>query len=184
MLASLGWGLTNRMGIQRCRKRQSTHGGRLSLFLTLMTLRTGSACDNLYISWKPKNTFLLYLMDSQPKVLFYGNSLVLAGVQATFKGYAGFEVIALPKPTTERELLAFDASVVVFDMGALESEILFAQMQELPGVLLIGVDPESHEVLLTGQAACSISLEQITQIVRDLIRPRVAQPSSPPANSP
>jgi hypothetical protein len=120
-------------------------------------------------------------MDSQPKVLFYGNSLVLAGVQATFKGYAGFEVMALDKPATERELLAFDPSVVVFDMGAMESEFLCAQMQELPGVLLIGVDPESHEVLLTGQAACYISLEQITQIVRDLIGFRVMHPVSPPA---
>ena len=120
-------------------------------------------------------------MDSQPKVLFYGNSLVLAGVQATFKGYAGYEMIALDEPATGTELLAFDPSVVVFDMGALKSDFLLAQMYELPGVLLIGVDPESHEVLLTGQAACSISLEQITQIVRELIRPRVVQPVSPPA---
>jgi hypothetical protein len=118
-------------------------------------------------------------MDSQPKILFYGNSLVLAGVQATFKDYAGFEVIALDKPASEGELLAFDPSVIVFDMGALESEFLCAPMQQLPGVLLIGVDPESHEVLLTGQAVCSISLEQITQIVRDLIGSRVVQPISP-----
>ena len=66
-------------------------------------------------------------------------------------------------------------------MRALESEFLLAQMQELPGFLLIGVDPESHEVLLTGQAVGSILLEQITQIVRDLIRPRVVHPASPPA---
>lgn len=119
-------------------------------------------------------------MDSQPKVLFYGNSLVLAGVQATFKGYAGFDVIALDRPATERELFALDPSVVVFDMGALESEFLCAPMQELPGVLLIGVHPESHEVLLTGQAVCSISLEQITQIVRDLIESRVVHAASHP----
>ena len=118
-------------------------------------------------------------MDSQPKVLFYGNSLVLAGVQATFQGYAGFEVIALDPSATEKELLACDPSVVVFDMGALESEFLFAHMQGLPRVLLVGVDPESHEVLLTGQAACSISLEQITQIVCDLIEPRGVPPGSP-----
>jgi len=67
-------------------------------------------------------------MDSQPKVLFYGNSLVVAGVQATFKRQVGFEVIALEQPATERELLAFDPNVVVFDMGALEAESLLAQM--------------------------------------------------------
>jgi len=146
-----------------------------------MTLQTLAARANLYIYRNLKTPILLYLMDSQTKVLFYGNSLVLAGVHATFKGYAGFEVIASDKPATQKEILAFDPSVVVFDMGTLESEILFAQMHELPGVLLIGVDPESHEVLLTGQAACSISLEQITQIVHDLIQPRIVQPISPPA---
>ena len=116
-------------------------------------------------------------MDSQHKVLFYGNSLDLAGVQATFKGYPGFETIALDQPTTQTELLVLNPTVVVFDMGALESEFLLAQMQELPGLLLIGVDLESHEVLLTGQAVCSISLEQITQIMRGLI----GCPVPPPA---
>jgi hypothetical protein len=112
-------------------------------------------------------------MDSQQhKVLLYGNSLVLAGVQATFKDYPGFETIALDRPTTQTELLVLNPAVVVFDMGVLESEFLVAQMQEWPGLLLIGVDPVSHEVLLTGQAACSISLEQITKIVRDLVKPR------------
>src|SRR5262245_15623533 len=120
-------------------------------------------------------------MDSQHKVLFYGNSLVLAGVQATFKDYPGFETIALDEPTTQTELLVLNPTLVVFDMADLESEFLLAQMQELPGLLLMGVDPESHEVLLTGQAVCSISLEQITQIVRDLIGPRVVHPAPPPA---
>jgi hypothetical protein len=119
-------------------------------------------------------------MDSQHKVLFYGNSLVVAGAQATFKGYPGFETIALDQPTTQTELLVLNPTVVFFDMRALESDFLLAQMQELPGLLLVGVDPESHEVLLSGQAACSITLEQITHIVRDLIVPRVVQPLSPP----
>ena len=122
-------------------------------------------------------------MDRQPKILFYGNSLVLAGVQATFKRISEVDVIALDKPATETELLAFDPSMIVFDMRALEPEFQYAQLQELPGVLLIGFDPESHEVLLTGQAVCSISLEQITQIVRNLIGTRVVHPVYPPAQS-
>ena len=116
-------------------------------------------------------------MDSQHKVLFFGNSLVLAGVHATFKGYPGFEAIALDKPTTHAEVIALDPAVVIFDMGSSESEFLLTQMQQLPGLLLIGVDPESHEVLLTGQAVCSISLEQITQIVHDVIGRPVLPPS-------
>jgi hypothetical protein len=117
-------------------------------------------------------------MDSQPKVLIYGNSLVLAGVHAGFQRSPGFETIALDQPTTQTELLVLNPTVVVFDMGASDSEFLLAQMQELPGLLLIGVDPESHEVLLTGQAVCSISLEQLTQLMRDLIGCPVPPPAS------
>ena len=120
-------------------------------------------------------------MPQTHKVLFYGNSLVLAGVQATFNRYPGFETIALDQPTTQTELLLLNPEVAVIDMGALESEFLLAQMQELPGLLLIGVDPESHEVLLTGQAVCSISLEQITQFVRNFLVPGHVHSASPTA---
>lgn len=120
-------------------------------------------------------------MDSQHKVLFYGNSLVLAGVQATFKGCPGFETIAVDQPTTQTELLVLNPNVVVFDLSAFKSEALLTQMQALPGLLLIGVDPESHEVLLTGQAVSSITLDQLTRILRDFLGSRVALPVSPPA---
>jgi len=120
-------------------------------------------------------------MDNQHKILFYGNSLVLAGVQETFKGYTGFETIALDQRTTQEELLVLNPAVVVFDMGDLESEFLIAQTKQLPDLLLIGVDPQSHEVLLTGQATGSISLEQITQIVWNLAGPRLGNPAAPTA---
>lgn len=120
-------------------------------------------------------------MDNQHKILFYGNSLVLAGVQETFKGYPGFETIALDQQTTQEELLVLNPTAVVFEMRDLESEFLIAQSQQLPGLLLIGLDSESHEVLLTGQATCSISLEQITQIVWNLIGLRVGDSGSPTA---
>ena len=121
--------------------------------------------------------YSIALMDSQPKVLFYGNSLVLAGVQATFKSDPRVETIALDQPTTQKELLVLNPTVVVFDLGASESDFLLAQMQELPGLLLIGVDAETHEVLLTGQAACSITPYQISQIVRNWVRPEIVNPN-------
>jgi hypothetical protein len=116
------------------------------------------------------------------KVLFYGNSLVLCGIQATLKTDPGFEVLALDSAVTQTELMAFDPSVVIFDLGALGTEFLLAQTQALPDLLLIGVDAESHEVLLTGQAASSIPLEQITQIVRTWVRPGGGKSVSPPAH--
>ena len=97
-----------------------------------------------------KILYISCLQHKQPKVWFDGNSLVLAEAYVTFKGIAEIRVIALDRPAIETELLAFDPSMIFFGTRALESEFLYAQLQELPGVLLIGVDLESHEVLLIG----------------------------------
>jgi hypothetical protein len=105
-------------------------------------------------------------METRQKILIYGNSLALSCIQASLRTCPSFDVIA-PNPTADQaELLAPPPDVIIFDMGAVQSEFLLAQMQSLPGLLLIGIDPESHEVLLTGQAAHSISLDQIAQILR------------------
>ena len=122
-------------------------------------------------------------MDTLQKVMFYGNSLVLCGIQASLKTCPGFEVIAFDRAVNQTELLAFDPSVVIFDLGAFESEFLLAQTRALPHLLLIGVDAESHEVLLTGQAVSSITLDHITQIVRNWVRPSASEPVSPTAKS-
>lgn len=104
-------------------------------------------------------------METRQRVLLCGDSLVLAGLQAGLTAWPCLEVTAQQGLATEAELLAAAPSVVIFDLGAIQSEFLLAQMQAQPDLLLIGIDPESHEVLLTGQAARSIALDQIVQIV-------------------
>ncbi len=105
-------------------------------------------------------------MVTRQKILFYGNSLMLSGIRASMQTCSWLDVIALNGTATEAELLASCPNVVIFDMGAIQPEFLLTRLQTLPGLLLIGIDPESHEVLLTGQAAGSISVEQIEQLVR------------------
>jgi len=117
-------------------------------------------------------------METRQKVLVYGDSLVLAAVEASLRACPWFEVMAVNGPAAEADLLASGPSVVIFDMGAGRPESLLARIQAQPGLLLIGIDPESHEVLLTGQAAGSITVDQIAHIVRgqeaDPVRPSCA----------
>jgi hypothetical protein len=68
-------------------------------------------------------------------------------------------VIAPDGQPTEEQLLAQGPSVVIIDMGAVQPE------SALPDRLLIGIHPESHALLLTGQAAHLITLDQLTQIL-------------------
>jgi hypothetical protein len=123
--------------------------------------------DAFDITKAARNCYTVRIMKTRQKVLFYGNSLVLAGLQASLRACPCFEVIALDGPAAGGELLAPGPSVVIFDLGAVRHEFPLAQMQSQPGVLLIGIDPESHEVLLTGQAAGSIALRQIAEIVQN-----------------
>ncbi len=106
------------------------------------------------------------MKQKRQKVLIYGNSLMLAGMQTSLRACPELQVIVLDEPASEAELLASDVSVVIYDAAAIQSEILLTQMQAQPDLLLMGIDPETHEVLLAGQKAGSIALEQILQIVR------------------
>ena len=115
--------------------------------------------------------------------MLYGNSLILAGLEASLRACSFLDVIGLDGPATQATFLASSPNVVIFDMAAIQPEFLLAQTQALPGLLLIGIDPESHAVLLTGQAARSITLDQIMQIVLsqakdDLHRPSMGEVSA------
>jgi hypothetical protein len=105
-------------------------------------------------------------MGTRQKILLYGSSLVLAGMQAGLKESPLFDVIAIGQPAAREDLSAVDPSVIIFDLGAFQEETILEQVQARPGLLLIGIDAESHRVLLTGQGASSISLDQISLIVR------------------
>lgn len=106
-------------------------------------------------------------MESRLKVLFYGNSLVLFGMQAGLRTCPNFEVISLDALSSEADLLAQSPNVVIYDLSAAQSEWVITRLQAQPGLLLIGVDPERHDVLLTGQAVGSITLSQITQFMQN-----------------
>jgi hypothetical protein len=57
-----------------------------------------SCLQTLVIQNKTGNSLKSYVSNMKKQFFFYGNSLVLAGVQATFKGYPGFDTIALVQP--------------------------------------------------------------------------------------
>ena len=114
-------------------------------------------------------------MEKIQRVMVYGNTLVLAGIEASLSLDPDCEVIGHALTANQPELSKLQPDIVVFDLAAVPPEYLLEQLPSQPDLLLIGIDPESHEVLLTGQAAGSITLEQITQIMRnqrtDPVRP-------------
>ncbi|OGC89371.1 MAG: hypothetical protein A2W25_10530 [candidate division Zixibacteria bacterium RBG_16_53_22] len=125
-------------------------------------------------------------MEKKQRVIVYGNTVVLAGIEAKIRLDPNTEVIGHAKTGCLKDLVELHPDIFIFDVDDVQSEFLRAQVQSQPDILLIGIDPESHEVLLTGQAARSITLDQIIKIVRSRDRPsaEMAIPPPNPGNGP
>ena len=75
--------------------------------------------------------------------------MILAGIQASLEARADCEVLAID-PTQETRLEAFRSlcpATIIFDLGETRMDVLLPLLQ-LPGLLLIGIDPETHQALV------------------------------------
>ena len=123
--------------------------------------------DAFNVTGTGSNQYSKDSMEKKQRVIIYGNTVVLAGIEARIKLDPNIEVIGHALPGSQQDLAELQADVVIFDMDEVQPEFLLAQLQSQADLLLIGIDPESHEVLLTGQAARSIRLDQITKIMQN-----------------
>lgn len=81
------------------------------------------------------------------RVLLVGDSLVLAGLQASLGARSELEIVTLPALPALEALQACRA--IIYDRTAPCPEGLLAAAQAEPGLLLIGVDPSSDGLLVT-----------------------------------
>jgi len=103
-------------------------------------------------------------------VLLYGQSLLLSGVAAGLGQCPGLRVRHATTWEQASRLLAPPAclpDVLIFDLtDACESHILPLLVRK-PSLLLVGLDTEHNQaVLLSGQQAQSLTLDQIRVIVQ------------------
>jgi hypothetical protein len=84
-------------------------------------------------------------MPKQTRVLLYGESLVLAGMEAILNREPSLEVIARAL-ISENELRAVQPDVIIYDTSTLQPGFQFLLAQELPDILLIGVNPENNQM--------------------------------------
>jgi hypothetical protein len=111
-------------------------------------------------------------MDTRRKVLLYGDTLVLAGLQASLAGCGDVEVVTLACPATGEALLASGASVVIYDQAAAQPEALLAEMQAVPGLLLIGVDAASDRLqVVSSHRQQAVKVDDLLAIIGGAGRP-------------
>jgi len=105
-------------------------------------------------------------MDKRQTVIVYGDSLVLAGVQTSLSLNPAFEVIAYPSPIPEHELRALHPRAIIFDIQSVQPEFHYALAQDLPGLLLIGLDPDTNQVLVwSGQHFSELSTQGLAHVI-------------------
>ncbi|HZW04435.1 MAG TPA: hypothetical protein VFF68_10945 [Anaerolineaceae bacterium] len=104
-------------------------------------------------------------METQQRVILYGDSLILAGVQASLKVSPNLEIIVLNDLSADlpQSICELQPAAVIFDLGSVQPEITLALLRQ-SDLLLIGVDPSSNQFLVLS------SHVQPVQCVADLVR--------------
>jgi hypothetical protein len=101
------------------------------------------------------------------RVIIYGDSVILAGVQASLRSSPNLGVITLDKRSgrLEEELCDLCPAVVIFELGSDVASLPPAILHQ-PDLLLIGIDPETHKVMIwSGQQAAELSGQGLVQLI-------------------
>ena len=97
----------------------------------------------------------------------YGDSLVLEGVRASLENCPGLEVVVLDQPLEMSldELCAYCPAALIFDLSAIRPDLLLSLFQQ-PGLLLVGVDPETHQALVwSGRQAAAVVAADLVEVI-------------------
>jgi hypothetical protein len=105
-------------------------------------------------------------MERRQRVVLYGQSVILGAVQASLRRDPQLEAVSLAPPATVQELAAFAPDVILFDTDQGCSGPAFALLRTCPGLLLIGIDPASEQLLvLSSTARQALSIEDLVNVI-------------------
>ena len=103
------------------------------------------------------------------RAILVGDSLILAGLQASLEARPGIEILVLDQPldTLCEVLRSLCPAVLVFDLGAVQGDFPLALLQ-LPGLRLISINPETHQVLVwAGSEAAAIDAAGLVRVLSE-----------------
>ncbi len=107
-------------------------------------------------------------MPPNPRVILYGNSVFLAGLKAELKSRTALEpeTVETGYPNAARLLRARSPDIVIFDLVAAQPDFAISLLRDWPGLLLIGVDPTSDNMLvLSGRQAPAVTTMDLMQVI-------------------
>ena len=108
-------------------------------------------------------------MEKQIRVVLYGSTLFLAGIEGSLRVEPGLEIAHIQPDTADERLLreVMDASLIAFDVHEASPELMQALLKEAPHLVLLALDPESDRLLvLSGQVSGARTIGDLTQVIR------------------
>jgi len=106
--------------------------------------------------------------ETRCRTILYGNSLILEGVRAELSGDPGMEVLIFDQSPNNllEEMRLLKPAVIIFDLTAVHPGFPLAMLQQ-PGLLLIGIDPETHQALVwSGRQAPAVAAADLIGIIQ------------------
>lgn len=101
------------------------------------------------------------------RVILYGNSVIVGTVAASLARYPDLEVVGVSPPVTAaKELAALEPDVIIFDVEAGHPEPAFALLKDCPRLLLVGVSPETDQLMLWSSGKTNaLSTEDLVKVI-------------------
>lgn len=108
-------------------------------------------------------------MGKRRRIIMYGNSLILGAVGASLRHCLNAEIVHLSQPLPKaQELSAMSPDVVIFDLEGSHPEPKLSLLQGQPDLLLLGVHPSNHELLiLSSHTAQARGIVDMVKIIQD-----------------
>jgi hypothetical protein len=101
----------------------------------------------------------------------YGESLVLAGMEAILNRESSIEVIGPIVLISGNELRAVRPDVIIYDTSTLQPGFQFLLAQELPDILLLGVNPENNQMQVwSSRTLHELSGDDLIEIILSLFQ--------------
>ena len=101
----------------------------------------------------------------------YGNSLFMAGVEASLKDRQGLNVVRInvALPDGQDDLKAISPDVVIFDLDSPHAHGILSFLRGHPGLPLLGLGLASNDaVLLTSCRYMALSADDLAQVIRSV----------------
>jgi len=114
-------------------------------------------------------------MSGGGRLVFYGNSMFLAGIRAKLDHLTSLKLItvAADSPNAAAQVDSCNPLAVLFDLAADHPQFAVSLLHRHPGLLLIGVDPSSDELLiLSCHPAVALNMSDLVEVINqyDLLK--------------